>query len=67
MGQLSSYQETELASRDLQAKPSIEEDSVFPDKQHATTSDSQVLGDQIVHNLVVDGNTDADVTEEERP
>ena len=32
MGQLSSYQETELASRDLQAKPSIEEDSIFPDK-----------------------------------
>ena len=33
MGQLSSFQETELANRDSLAKPSVGEDSVFPDEQ----------------------------------
>ena len=67
MGQLSSFQETELANRDSIAKPSVGEDSVFPDEQYATTSDSHVTGDEIVPGLVADEMPDGNiaVTEEE--
>ena len=65
MGQLSSFQETQLANRDSLAKHSIGEDSVLPNKQYATTSDSHVIGDLMVHSKVADEMLDGNIVIEE--